>query len=551
MSLKTATTPIEGRRPLRPQQPASGALLRVACICAFLFVGSVSYGRDGELIKTENGLVQGTSDGLVTVYKGIPFAAPPVANLRWREPQPAISWRGVLKADAFKPMCMTSMPAIPGGEMEKVSEDCLYLNIWTPARRSSSKLPVMVWIYGGGDRAGSGSSAVYWGDKLVDKSVITVNLSYRVGSFGFLSHRNLSAESGHGSSGNYGVMDMVSALKWVRRNISAFGGDPHNVTIFGQSAGSFAVGYMMMSPLARGLFQRAIGESGADMGELISSTNAEASGARWASSLGAQSIAELRRVPADELEAADAHWPADATGAVPGDGRSGSIAVLDGYVFRQPMYETFQAGMQNDVPILIGYNANEAGDILVNPLPAAQYAASIKHEYADLAEQVLELYPASSDAVAKSSQLALMRDSWFGWQMWAWAHLQSTTGRGKVYFYIFSYVPHWPVNSPLNAMGAAHGFELADVFAHANLLPPTSTAKDKSVTEIIAKYWTNFAKSGNPNGAGLPDWPRFTADQQHIMRLGDPIAAGDFLAHDLRAIHFWHDFYVHQRNRSQ
>lgn len=509
---------------------------------------SIVSGKVSEIIKTRDGLVQGTSDGQVTVYKGVPFAAPPVGNWRWREPLPVASWKGVLHADTFKPMCMTSMPAIPGWDMELVSEDCLYLNIWTPARRSKSKLPVMVWIYGGGQRAGSGSSSVYWGDKLVGKGVITVNLSYRVGSFGFLSHPDLSAESGHGTSGNYGVMDMIAALRWVHENISAFGGDPQNVTIFGQSAGSFGVGYMMMSPLARGLFQRAIGESGADMGALKNPKDLEASGVRWAASFGAKSIAELRQIPAEKLEAADAKWPADAAGAVPGNGQSGSLAVLDGYVFPRSMYETFQAGVQNDVPILIGYNANEGGDMLSSPLPAAEFAASVKHDYGDFAQTVLSLYPADSDAVATHSQLALIRDNGFGWQIWTWARLQSTTGHGKVYFYRFSYVPNAPPDSPLATMGAAHGFELGDVFAHADLLPPTATAKDKRVMEVISTYWTNFAKIGNPNGLGLPQWPAFSKDGQRIMKLGNPIEAGKIPVEDLRGIKIWRDFYATKRN---
>jgi para-nitrobenzyl esterase len=535
-----------------------------SCACAMLVAGlaaapvttafaelgaSTAHPEGSEVIRTRDGLVQGTTDGRVTVYKGIPFAAPPIGDLRWRAPQPPPPWKGVRKVDAFKPMCMTHIPAIPGGQMDPVSEDCLYLNIWTPARRSKSKLPVMVWIYGGGERGGSGSSPLYWGDQLVEKGVITVNLSYRVGTFGFLSHPDLSAESNHGTSGNYGVMDMVAALRWVRQNIGAFGGDPHNVTIFGQSSGSFGVGYMMMSPLARGLFRHAIGESGADMGELRNPKDAEASGVRWAAYLGANSIRELRQLPADQLEAADAKWPADAAGVVPGDGLSGSLAVLDGYVFPNSMYETFQAGMQNDVPILIGYNANEGGDQLPSPLRAVEYVDSIEHDYGDAASTVLSLYPASSDAVAIHSQLALIRDNWYGWQTWSWARLQSTTGHGRVYFYRFSHAPNWPPDySRLIAMGAAHGFELGYVFAHAQFLPPMASAADKYVMETMSTYWTNFAKFGNPNGPELPIWPAFTSNAQRIMTLGDPIEAGNIPEEDLRGIRFWSDYYADKRS---
>lgn len=502
-------------------------------------------------VAIDSGLVEGVRDQDSVVYKGIPFAAPPLGNLRWRAPQRPASWAGVLKADTFKPMCMTTMPAVPGGTMEAVSEDCLYLNIWTPVVRPQAKLPVMVWIYGGGFRAGSASSPAYWGDKLAGKGVITVNLSYRVGSFGFLSHPELSAESGHGTSGNYGVLDMIAALQWVRRNIAAFGGDPGNVTIFGQSAGSFGVGYLMTSPLARGLFQRAIGQSGADMGPagpigegLMRPKDAEASGLRLAKALGTETIAQLRQVPAETLLAADSAWPTDAAGKIKGDGQTGTDAVLDGYVFPQPMYETFAAGKQNDVPILIGYNANEGGDILMSPLPAAAYRDSVAAEYGAWSDRILDLYPAGSDDEAARSQLSLLRDSWFGWHMWSWARLQANTGRQAAYLYDFSYVPRYPPGSPFAAMGAAHGFELRYVFAHGS---SKATAKDEQMLHAMSTYWTNFAKAGNPNGAGLPRWPAFTRAHQMVMTLGDPIGAGEVPSGDLRRFELLDAFYAGQR----
>jgi len=509
---------------------------RAALVAGSLFSPLLAQGEESEPVKTESGLIQGMSDAKATVYKGIPFAAPPVGDMRWRAPRPMASWSGVIRADAFKPMCMTAQPAIPGGPMEKVSEDCLYLNIWTPAQRSKARLPVMVWIYGGAMRAGSGSSPVYWGDRLVEKGVITVNLSYRVGSFGFLSHPDLSRESGQGTSGNYGIMDMIAALKWVQRNISAFGGDPHNVTIFGQSAGSLGVAYLMTSPLARGLFHRAIGQSNADMGPvgagMMLPEQAEASGVRLAAEFDAGSIADLRQIPADKILAADSRWPADAEGKV----KPGTLAVRDGHVFPAVMYDTFRAGEQNDVPILIGYNANEGGYLLGEPLKAGAYIESVQQEYRQLAGRVLKLYPASSDEVAARSQLRLLRDNWFGWHVWTWARLQSRTGQGQVYFYNFSYVPNYPPRSPLVALGAAHGFELGNVFANTELLPKTATAKDLHVLQTISTYWTNFAKTGNPNGPGLPRWPVFTEREQHVMNLGDPIVAGDIAQADLRGL---------------
>jgi len=510
--------------------------VRMAVVAAGLLISVLASANDSLLVRTKSGVVRGISEAGGTVYKGIPFAAPPIGDRRWRPPAPAAPWQGVLLADVFKPMCMTTTPAIPGGPMEQVSEDCLYLNIWTPPQRTHAKLPVMVWIYGGGLRAGSGSSPVYWGDKLVEKGVITVNLNYRAGSFGFLSHPELSRESGHGASGNYGIMDMIAALKWVQDNIAAFGGDPRRVTVFGQSAGSFGVGYLMTSPLARGLFHRAIGQSGADMGSIghgmMIPADAEASGMRLADALGARSLADLRQISADRILAMDSRWPADAEGRV----KPGTMAVRDGYVFPETMYDTFKAGKQNDVPVLIGYNANEGGYLVGEPLIAAEYAKNVRREYGRLADRVLNLYPADTNEVAARSQRELLRDNWYGWQMWTWARLQSATGDAKVYFYNFSYVPDYMAGTPLAELGAAHGFELGNVFAHAEQFPPTATSKDKRMAATISTYWTQFARKGDPNGNGLPTWPVFTERDQRVMNLGDPIVAGELAEGDLRRL---------------
>jgi para-nitrobenzyl esterase len=237
-------------------------------------------------------------------------------------------------------------------------------------------------------------------------------------------------------------------------------------------------------------------------------------------------------VPADKILAADARWPADAEGKV----KPGTLAIRDGLVFPAVMYDTFRAGAQNDVPILIGYNANEGGYLVGEPLKAGAYIESVQQEYRQLAGRVLELYPASSDEIAARSQLRLLRDNWFGWHVWTWARLQSRTGHGQVYFYNFSHVPQYPPRSPLAALGAAHGFELGNVFAHTELLPTTATARDLQVLQTMSTYWTNFAKTGNPNGPGLPRWPVFTERHQHIMKLGNPIVAGEMAQADLRGL---------------
>jgi para-nitrobenzyl esterase len=273
--------------------------------------------------------------------------------------------------------------------------------------------------------------------------------------------------------------------------------------------------------------------------------DAEASGVRWATTLGAGSIEQLRKIPAEKLLAADGSWPADATGKVKGGGTSGTDAVLDGYVLPQAMYETFRAGKQNDVPILIGCNANEAGDMLFAPLSAAAYLESVKLQFGDMSARLLELYPAGSDAVTAHSQFALMRDSWFGWQMWTWARLQSMSGRHAVYFYNFSYAPAYPPGSPLAAMGPAHGFELGDVFAHRS---QGASAKDDLVLHAISTYWTNFAKTGNPSGPDLAPWPAFTREHHVVMNLGDPMEASEPASDDLRGIAVLDAFYAQQRH---
>lgn len=491
---------------------------------------------EGIRVATSSGLVEGTLEGKALVFKGLPFAMPPTGELRWRPPAPPRAWRDVLTADTFKPMCMTAIPAIPGGPMEAVSEDCLYLNVWTPAERTGQKLPVMVWIYGGGMRAGSASAPAYSGRKLVEYGVVTVNLSYRVGSLGFLSHPGLSEESGYDGSGNYGVMDAIAALQWIQKNIAAFGGDPDNVTIFGQSAGSMMVGYLMTTPLARGLFHRAIGQSGADMGPLgggmMRLADAEASGIRFSALLNAKSIVELRHVPADRILAMDGRWPADERGNI----KPGSTAVRDGHVFQDTMYDTFSAGRQNDVPLLVGYNDNEGASFVWEPVHASSYTANVRREYGELAEDVLRMYPASTDQEATQSQKNLIRDNWYAWPAWTWARLQSTTGHAKVHFYKFSHTPMYPVGSPVTAAGAAHGSELAHIFGREDHLPPTATLADRRMVDVIAKFWTNFARTGDPNGPTLPRWPAFNVRHERIMNFAASASGGELSKSDRNAL---------------
>ena len=325
--------------------------------------------------STESGAISGIRESGLYIYKGVPFAAPPVGDLRWRPPAPVTPWTGTRKAEAFAPACMQTGVSMPGETPPSVSEDCLFLNIWTPAKSARERLPVIVWIYGGGYINGSSSMPLYWGDQLAHKGVIVVTIAYRLGPLGFLAHPELTRESAQHSSGNYGLMDQIAALEWIQRNIAAFGGDPKNVTIAGQSSGAISVSILMASPLAKGLFQRAIGESGGlfeplQLAPKYLLANAERDGEKYAVSLGATSLQELRRLPADRLT-----------------GNAGGIVhpVIEPYVLPVSPYEAFTSGRQNDVPLLLGSNAEEARSLTdVTHVKAATFDSDIEHSFGQL-----------------------------------------------------------------------------------------------------------------------------------------------------------------------
>jgi para-nitrobenzyl esterase len=468
-------------------------------------------------VVTESGTISGVSESGLSIYKGVPFAAPPIGELRWRAPAPVTTWTGTRKADAFAPACIQEGVSMPGETPPKVSEDCLYLNIWTPAKSVKEHLPVIVWIYGGGYISGSASMPLYWGDQLAHKGVIVVTIGYRLGPLGFLAHPELTRESPHHSSGNYGLMDQIAALEWIQRNIAAFGGDPKNVTIAGQSSGSISVSILMASPLAKGLFQRAIGESGGlfepvQLAPKFLLANAEQDGEKYATSLGAPSLAKLRRLPAAKLS--------DPHGAI-------SHPVIEPYVLPVTPYEAFTAGRQNDVPVLIGSNAEEARAMVdVTHVTAATFESDIARSLGALPPPLVAGYPHATDKEAQQAQLDLERDLRFGWDMWAWARLQAGTGKNPVYYYSFRQQPPFPVGSVYEGWGASHFAELWYVFDHLNQEPWHWTAADRRVAEEISNYWVNFARSGDPNGPGLPAWPAFTNTDAKVLYLGDPVTVG-------------------------
>lgn len=493
----------------------------VVAVTAFLFSLSAA-AADPAPVHIQGGWVQGTVENGLAVYRGIPFAAPPVGPLRWRAPQPVASWPGTLRADHFAASCMQHLEAWMGPLHD--SEDCLYLNVWTPAKTKNAHLPVMVWIYGGGFTTGSTAIRLYSGEELAKHGVVVVSIAYRVGPMGFLALPALSAESPDHTSGNYGLLDQIAGLRWVRRNIAAFGGDPHRVTIFGESAGGISVSILAASPLARGLFQGAISESGGSFGPSTTLADAEQEGEAFEKRLGVASLAELRKLPATAILAARPEgrqfWP-----------------IQDGHVIVGDQVTAYQAGHYNDTPILIGTNSDE-GALFGTPPSREFYLLGVQRRFGPFADKILKIYPASATDW-KQSSMDLMRDSGFAWGTWTWARLQAQTGKGAVYVYYFDHIPPRPADSPWKtAIGAVHSEEMPYVFQHLNQSPelPWSPA-DRALSEDMAGYWTNFAKYGNPNGPGLPQWPTFTRTRPAVMHFTDaPHVAGTANLDDLKVL---------------
>jgi para-nitrobenzyl esterase len=500
-------------------------------IWGMVFLSAVTTITLAEPIRIESGLIEGVRSGELMIYKGVPFAAAPVRDLRWREPQAPPAWKGIRRAESFAPACLQHGVYPPAAPTEPMSEDCLYLNIWTGAKAATAKLPVMVWIHGGGFANGSASIPLYWGDELAQRGVIVVTVNYRIGRLGFMAHPELTRESSHGASGNYGLLDQIAALEWIRRNIAAFGGNPGNVTVFGQSAGSMSACILMSSPLAQGLFQRVIGQSGGVLMPFEAApaddfvlAGAERNGERFSAALGADSIKALRELPAEKIAAAR--------------GNNAAHFTLDGYVLPREPYDTFAAGRQNDVPILIGSNADEARALLGNAtFKAATFIADVRTQFAKmLPDSFFAIYSVNSDAEAYAARAELERDVRFGYDMWTWGRLQARTGRGKVFFYNFAHSPPYPPDSALAHSRAGHGAEMPYMFNHLDQQPWQWTAYDRRLAGAMATYWTRFAKYGDPNSKGLPRWPAFLESDQRVMHFADDISAGEFPARPALAL---------------
>ncbi len=461
-------------------------------------------------VKTDKGALSGApgTNANVRVYKGIPYAQPPVGDLRWKAPQAPAAWTGTRPATGFGTTCMqTPYPENSPyySKLGPVGEDCLYLNVWTAAKSAKERRPVMVWIHGGGYTRGSGSTPTYDGDTLADKGAVVVTVNYRLGIFGFFAHPELTKESDVHSSGNYGLLDMVAALHWVHDNIAAFGGDPKRVTIFGESAGSSAVNYLMASPLAKGLFQRVVGESGANFGRNVTLAESEKEGVRVGEQIGAPTLAALRAKSADDLQKVQGAFRAS----------------VDGWFLPEDVRSIFAQDKQSDVPVIAGYNHDESRTL--QPWPAGAnmktFLDQTHRRYGDFTDEFLKLYPAGSDEQAAEAHYTSTRDQGMGWEMRTWVRSQTKTGKSPAYLYFFTRIPPGPNADKYRAY---HASEIQYVFGNLNPTRPWEDM-DHKVSEAMSSYWVNFAATGNPNGKGLVKWPAYDAKSDPSMVFGDTI----------------------------
>jgi para-nitrobenzyl esterase len=484
-----------------------------------------------ESLQVEGGkIVDATPNALgIRLFKGVPYAAAPVGALRWKPPQPVEPWSGVRSVAEWGPRCLQSNRL---GDLDplnkRMDEDCLYLNVWTPTTSTRQLLPVMVWIHGGSNLNGAGSQPEFDGSRLANKGVVVVTINYRLDVFGFLAHPELTKESDTKSSGNYGLLDQIAALKWVQKNIRVFGGDPNQVTVFGESAGSIDISLLMASPLTKGLFQRAIGESGAALTPNPAFGPkplqiGEQDGIKFAQLVGAESLAQLRAKPGAEILNAAIKSPI-----------LYAFGVVDGYVVPEHPASIYAQGRQNDVPLLVGWNADEgslfAARVTLQPT-APSYSDRIRAQFKNHADAALKLYaPGSTPEEEKASFTELLGDEIIGYGTWAWAERASTSGKSPVYRYYFTRrPPSAPELSlrPLTAPGVYHFAEVLYAFDNLQMIGDWSwEPEDRRLADAMASYWTNFAKTGDPNGPDLPQWPAYRPrGAGQVMELGKLIGA--------------------------
>lgn len=486
-------------------------------------------------IRVDGGLVADVAAdaSAIRTFKGIPYAAPPVGNLRWRPPQPVVPWTGVRRADSASKTCVQTGYQ-PGTfyqrefyrEPAPTSEDCLYLNVWTPARHASERRPVLVWIHGGGFAQGAGSTPAQGGEGLARKGIVVVTFNYRLGVFGLLAHPELTRESPQHASGNYFLMDEIAALKWVQKNIEAFGGDPRHVTIFGQSAGSMSEALLLVSPLAKDLFVGVVGQSGSFGEPYASLREAEQQGVRLGQKVGATTLSALRAMPADQLlQSSDREFR----------------PIIDGYAVPEDVYSTFARGRQTKVPVLIGSNANERGNY-PQPKSVGEYRQFTERQYPGAVQEMMRVFPARSDREATTAYLARQSDAMAA-GMHVWAKMMSAASM-PAYLYYFDRKP--PARDGEAPLGAVH---TAEIVYFRNMLDTVDrpwTSTDRRLAETMSSYLANFATNGDPNRDGLTVWPRYTPDR--AMELGENI--GPIAVPDAQQLAWFEDYFAKLRRRT-
>jgi len=480
---------------------------------------------DTDSIAIKGGSIK-NADNKVRTYLGIPYAAPPVGNLRWKPPQPVTSWTTTKVADSPGPACI--QPARDPRSLfpdpfEERSEDCLYLNVWTAAKKDEGR-PVMVWFHGGGWNTGSGMSYSPDGKDLARKGIVLVSVNYRLGVFGFLSHPELTAESPHNASGNYGFLDQQAALQWVQNNITVFGGNPDNVTIFGESAGSWSVNVLVASPLSKELFHKGIGQSGGRFEPAPHLTNeryglpsGEQRGLDFAEAVGATSLNDLRMMTPDALLQENFRGQ----------------EIIDGWVLPQDVRTTFKEGRQNHVPVIVGSNGSEA-TALVNPAwpnSLSDYRTYVRNEYGDHIQSFNAVYPVENVDDIPAAMYGPRRDARFALPMRSWARATAKAGLANAYLYEFSYIPPHPWSKEL---GAYHTAEIPYVFDHLTVSRVSASwylrEADYQLAKTMSGYWVNFATTGDPNGSGLPEWKPYNLETEPYLDFGSEVK----LSHKLR-----------------
>ncbi len=517
--------------------------MRKLLVIFMTMFAAMTAGAQGQpLLRTqvETGQLEGIRDGALAVYKAIPYAAPPVGNLRWREPQPAKPWEGVLKAEEFGPW--PPQPSRHDGSHPRMSEDCLYLGVATPATSVSDRLPVMVWIHGGGFQ-----TEHYGGDLwklLAQRGVVIVSVEYRTGALGFMAHPELTKESMTGHSGNYGLLDQIFALKWVQRNIASFGGDPSKVTIFGESAGAISCSILCASPLAKGLFRACISQSGGSFAPWSDSSRslvvnasqkgAEQQGLAFQKHLKKKSLKQLRKM--DAL-------------ALAGDnvGFGGFWPCVDGYVITDDLYRLYERGEYNDVPVIVMTNSDE-GVLFTRSIQPEDFKKTAQAIFGPMADEALRVYPANTPDEAFHASGDMFRDMGFAWPSFAWVSLQSKTGKQPAYAAFLAQPSTRSFSGDPRRRGVAH----ADDILYLNgefLNQPGKYPAESALAEIIQQYWVNFAKTGNPNGKGLPYWPAFDATKPTTMQFAN--GASLITLPNSEQIHFIDRFYQKKREETE